>query len=133
MTNVHSRESRYRGRRGLRPLPIGKKCNPLCPFFRCSQRALLVQQRVFKGKPQRVAFCRWVGDYCNGAQCQFAYCDRRALLPDGSCLLAMKSEEIEKNKEKEEIFKEMEKEEVEDRVLKDLAKRYGRKKFDLEI
>lgn len=45
----------------------------------------------------------------------------------------MKSEEIEKSKEKEEIFKEMEKEEIEDRVLKDLAKRYGRKKFDLEI
>ncbi len=127
------RDSRFQHVKELKPLPLGKKCNPLCPFFRCSQRALLIQQRIFKGKPQRVAFCRWVGDLCSGSQCQFAYCERRALLPDGSCLLAMKAEEIEKSKERERIFKEMEEEELEDKVLKDLAKRYGRKRFDIEI
>jgi hypothetical protein len=31
------------------------------------------------------AFCNWVGDICVVAKCNYAFCEKRALLPDGSC------------------------------------------------
>lgn len=78
-------------RREPRPRPIGDKCNPLCPFFRCERKALRVVRETFKGRPVRVAYCDLVGDKCIGAQCRFAACERRAMLPDGRCAFAIKA------------------------------------------
>jgi hypothetical protein len=39
------------------------------------------EQRTQEGS----AFCNWVGDVCVSAKCNYAFCEKRALLPDGSC------------------------------------------------
>ena len=31
------------------------------------------------------AYCNWVGDICVVSKCNYAFCEKRALLPDGSC------------------------------------------------
>lgn len=78
----------------LRNLP---QCKATCQFFRCGQRALYIkssapQQRGFRSNPweQRgnrdgTPFCNWVGDVCVVARCNYAFCEKRALLPNGTC------------------------------------------------
>ena len=89
-----------------KPLPLGDKCNPLCPFFRCSKKALKIEKRYIKGMLQKVGFCMWVGDNCIAGECQFAFCEKRALLPGNKCAFAVKSkggsEDFEKELEREE-------------------------------
>jgi len=94
-------------KRQLRPRPIGDRCNPLCPFFRCQKRALRIVTEQYKGRPIKVAMCAWIGDKCIGASCRFAFCEKRAMLPDGRCALAVKAK---RGKEFEEELMEMEKE-----------------------
>ena len=111
----------HRGsRRELRPKPIGDKCNPLCPFFRCGQRALAVQRKYVKGRIVQIPICRLVGDKCIGAECQYAYCVKRAMLPDGRCAFAVR----EKEKKEADFLEELSKEEMEERSLA--------KKFDID-
>lgn len=75
-----------------------RNCEATCPHFRCGQRALQIRSRYTqqyggqRGNPwdRRVQsdtppYCNWVGDYCVAAKCNYAFCERRALLPDGSC------------------------------------------------
>jgi len=31
------------------------------------------------------AYCNWVGDICVVAGCNYAFCEKRALLPNGAC------------------------------------------------
>ena len=83
---------------------MGRPCQPTCPFFRCSNRSL-----VFKGprphrSDKRGREARWAkptppGSYatppiplcsmdyepCQGPKCKYAFCEKRALLPDGTC------------------------------------------------
>ena len=106
------------------PLPNGR-CNPLCPYFRCMNKMLVITKRTVRGRPQRVALCRMVGGPCIGPDCQYAACAAHALLPDGSCAFAkekgLKSgEEIEK-----EIMEELRREEQELRRAEQLMKRHG--------
>jgi len=101
------RDDYGRGRKSLRPRPLGDKCNPLCPFFRCSKRALRIGTEQYKGRSLRVAMCAWIGDKCIGPSCRFAYCEKRAMLPDGRCALAVKAS---KQKDFEEELMEVEKE-----------------------
>ena len=74
-----------------KPRPIGDRCNPLCPFFRCAQKALRITTEHYRGRPVKVAMCSLVGDRCVGAQCRFAYCEKRAMLPDGRCAFAVEA------------------------------------------
>lgn len=73
-------------------------CEATCQHFRCGQRALNLRTRNpqnsvgYRSNPweQRTAqedsaFCNWVGDICVAAKCNYAFCEKRALLPDGSC------------------------------------------------
>ena len=116
----------------LKPIPIGKKCNPLCPFFRCGNRALTVMTKYESGKPVRIAFCRWIGDNCIGYQCQYAYCDRKALLPDGTCAFAVR-EEQEKKKTKD-YLEELAEERMDEKARSILVRRLGRRDLeDLEF
>ncbi|MCD6324411.1 MAG: hypothetical protein J7L55_04820 [Desulfurococcales archaeon] len=112
-----------------KPMPIGDKCNPLCPYFRCSKKALVFVNRVVKGHVQKVAMCRWIGDECLGPKCQYAYCELGALLPDGRCAYAVKFK-----KSGDEFFKELEEEGKEfDSKVKDLlSRRTGRRNDYLE-
>jgi len=99
-------------RREPKPRPIGDKCNPLCPFFRCSKRALRFTTEQFRGRPIKVAMCAWIGDRCIGPSCRYAYCEKRAMMPDGRCAFAVKARRV---KEFEEELRELEEE----------AKKYG--------
>ncbi|MCX8184474.1 MAG: hypothetical protein RMI56_06335 [Sulfolobales archaeon] len=88
------------------PKPLGNMCNNLCPLFRCAKNALVLSTKVIKGYTQKVAMCRLTGDQCIGYRCQFAYCDRKALLPNGNCAFTVKF------KDSEEFFTELEREEL---------------------
>jgi len=55
-----------------------------------------------------VALCSWAGDLCQGPSCTYAYCERRALLPDETCSLELRKgsrrvRSIEEEAEKEEL------------------------------
>ncbi|MEB3851381.1 MAG: hypothetical protein LRS49_02215 [Desulfurococcales archaeon] len=78
-----------RGRGEPRPRPIGDRCNPLCPFFRCLKNALMVRTEYYRGRPIKVPMCSWIGDRCIGAQCRYAHCEKHAMLPDGRCAFAV--------------------------------------------
>ncbi|RLF09540.1 MAG: hypothetical protein DRJ97_05755 [Thermoprotei archaeon] len=76
---------------------MGKPCEPTCPFFRCSNRAMIFKGGRF-GKPglqkgrasgskmdPPIVLCSMLNDPCQGAKCRYAFCEKRALLPDGTC------------------------------------------------
>ena len=54
-----------------------KRCVPICRYFRCAKKALVIRGDKF--------WCRWVNDECDVANCAFATCVRRRLLPGGIC------------------------------------------------
>lgn len=98
-------------RRDAKPKPLGDKCNPACPFFRCSQNALMFTKKYQRGKMITVVMCRLVGDKCIGYKCQYAYCERKYLLPDGRCAWVLRKKESESGED--EFIKEMKEEERE--------------------
>ncbi len=81
-------------KREPKPMPIGDRCNPLCPFFRCAKKALRINREFYRGRPIRMAMCNWIGDKCVGAECRFAFCEKRAMLPDGRCAFAVKGKKM---------------------------------------
>ncbi len=110
------------------PLPNGK-CNPLCPYFRCLNRALTISRRPVRGRIQRVAWCKMVGGPCIGPECQYAACAIHALLPDGTCAVA-KEQRVKSGEEIErEILEELRKEDEELRRAERLMRRHG---FDID-
>jgi hypothetical protein len=116
------------GGKELKPLPIGKFCNQLCPFFKCSKNSLVFVNKVVKGHVQKSAMCRWIGDQCLGYKCQFVFCERKALLPNGVCTLAIRFSEGA-----DDFLKEVEKYDIGGGKVKDiLGRRTGRKDIYLE-
>ncbi|MCY0874267.1 hypothetical protein D1867_04870 [Acidianus infernus] len=110
-----------------KPLPLGEKCNYLCPYFRCNKRALMIQTKYVKGSPYKVGFCRWVGDTCITGECQYAYCEKRALLPGNRCAFA-----VNKRTDGDDMEKELkESDEYEDKVKDIISKKLGKKDLDL--
>jgi len=85
------RPPRPRERRELRPRPIGDKCSPLCPFFKCLKGALIIRTEYYRGRPIKVPICSWTGDRCIGPKCRYAYCEKHAMLPDGRCAFAVQA------------------------------------------
>ncbi len=109
-----------------KPMPLGDKCNYLCPYFRCNKRALSIQIKYVKGTPQKIGFCRWVGDTCIAGECQYAYCEKRALLPGNKCAFA-----INKKETVEEIEQELEREDdIENKIKDVVARKLGKKGYD---
>jgi len=101
-------------------------CKPTCPLFRCSKNALVVVTRFYRGKPRKVMLCRWVGDLCVGPKCQYAYCIRRAMLPNGTCGLELRGRKVK------DLLKEIEEEEFSRDVKSILTRRFGKKDLLLE-
>jgi len=95
---------------------LTKKCEPTCIFFRCAQKALIIKGKKFQrykkrnpNTPQKrgmIALCSWAGDLCQGYECTYGYCERRALLPDGTCGLELRKERIKVKSIEEEAKKE---------------------------
>ena len=115
------RGSRGKGGRPKQPRPVGEMCSPTCPFFRCSQNALMYTKKYSHGRMITVVMCRLVGDRCIGYRCQYAYCEKKYLLPDGRCAWALKKKEGESDEDFLRDIKEEEKEVTKiKRVAKDL-------------
>jgi len=112
----------------IEPRPNGVYCNPLCPYFRCGKKALSYRTIGVGQGSKVVAFCSWVGDQCIAGSCQFAFCEKRYLLPGNKCLYAI---EKEKRKTSADIFRELEEEEREARRVRDHLKRHYGKDLDL--
>ena len=80
-----------------------------------------------KGSPYKVGFCRWVGDTCITGECQYAYCEKRALLPGNKCAFA-----VNKRNDGDDMEKELKQsDEYEDKVKDIISKKLGKKDLDL--
>lgn len=112
----------------VEPRPNGIYCNPLCPYFRCSNRSLDIRSTRAGTDVKAVAFCRWVGDQCIAGLCQYAYCVKRYLLPGNRCLYGV---ERSKKRDQQDIFRELDLEEREARKLREHLKKYSGRGLDL--
>lgn len=115
------REFGDRDRDFIEPRPLGNSCNNLCPLFKCAKAALVFSTKVIKGYTQKVAMCRLTGDQCIGYKCQFAFCERKALLPNGNCAFTVKF------KDSEDFFTEIEKEGLSITLRGKFLRRAGKK------
>lgn len=112
----HSRRGRgFQQQRRYHPMPLGDRCNPLCPFFICTRRALVIINKSYRGKIRKVAYCRLTGSECIGSECKYASCRLNSMLPDGKCAKAL--EKRIKQVSDEELFREMN--EIEDYDISD--------------
>lgn len=59
-----------------------KRCDPLCEFFLCEQKALSMDQNL--------VFCKWCEDECQGPSCNYASCTKGKILANGLCGLTIR-------------------------------------------
>ena len=57
-------------------------------MFRCAKNAA-----IFRGD---IVWCRWTDEECNVANCSYAICTKRRLLPGGICGETIKRKTVEK-------------------------------------
>jgi len=69
-----------------------KHCSPNCGFFRCGKNALM-----FRGNN---VWCRWTEESCEVANCSYATCIKRRLLPQGICGETVKRKTVETEPER---------------------------------
>ena len=69
-------------------LAQAKKCSPTCRFFRCAKNAT-----VYRGDD---VWCRLTDEQCDVANCVYAMCVKRRLLPGGICGETVKRKTVEK-------------------------------------
>jgi hypothetical protein len=72
-------------------LAQAKTCSPTCEFFRCVKKAV-----VYQGDN---VWCKWTEDVCDVANCTYAMCVKRRLLPGGICGETVKRKTTEKKPE----------------------------------
>ncbi|MEM3549739.1 MAG: hypothetical protein QXN87_00435 [Candidatus Bathyarchaeia archaeon] len=65
-----------------------KKCSSKCELFRCGKNAAIFRKDG--------VWCRWTEDICNVANCTYALCVKRRLLPGGICGETIKRKTAEK-------------------------------------
>jgi len=65
-----------------------KTCSPTCESFKCAKAS------VVYGKDS--TWCRWTDEICDVANCTYAMCVKRRLLPRGTCGETIKRKTIEK-------------------------------------
>ena len=65
-----------------------KACSPMCPSFKCANNSVFARQDA--------AWCRWTEEVCNVANCTYALCIKRRLLPRGVCGETVKRKTVDK-------------------------------------
>jgi hypothetical protein len=65
-----------------------KTCSPTCPSFKCAKGAIVYRRDDL--------WCTWTEDTCDVANCTYAICVKRRLLPRGICGESIKRKTIEK-------------------------------------
>jgi len=73
------------------PLGEVKYCSPTCNLFKCTQKSA-----NYRG---RDVWCRLTDEKCNVANCNYATCIKRRLLPRGICGETVKRKTTEKRME----------------------------------
>jgi hypothetical protein len=68
-----------------------KNCSPTCQFFKCVKNSAFYRRDL--------VWCRWTDDACNVANCTYALCVKRRLLPRGVCGETVKRKTVEKEPE----------------------------------
>ena len=68
-----------------------KHCFPSCEFFRCAKKSA-----VPRGNN---VWCAWAEEECSIANCSYALCMKRRLLPNGICGETVKRKTTEKGVE----------------------------------
>jgi len=68
-----------------------KYCSPKCELFRCGKKAV-----TYHGNK---VWCRWTDEECDMANCGYATCIKRRLLPGGICGETVKRKTIEREPE----------------------------------
>jgi hypothetical protein len=68
-----------------------KMCSPTCELFKCGKNAAVYRRNG--------VWCRWTEDVCNVANCSYALCTKRRLLPRGICGETVKRKTTEKQPE----------------------------------
>ncbi|MEM1734105.1 MAG: hypothetical protein QXF38_05945 [Pyrobaculum sp.] len=58
-------------------------------LFRCGKKAL---KPTIRGN-KIIFWCTWLNDECIGPRCQYAYCEARAMTPEGFCTYKPSGEE----------------------------------------
>ena len=65
-----------------------KACSPMCPSFKCAQNSAFYRRDA--------VWCRWTEEMCNVANCTYAVCVKRRLLPRGICGETVKRQTVDK-------------------------------------
>jgi len=68
-----------------------KYCYPKCETFRCGKNAIAYHENT--------VWCRWTEEDCEVANCSYATCTKRRLLPKGVCGETVKRKTTEKRPE----------------------------------
>jgi hypothetical protein len=68
-----------------------KMCSPSCQSFKCAKAAVVYRQDG--------VWCRWTDEECDVANCTYAICVKRRLLPKGTCGETIKRKTVEKQPE----------------------------------
>ena len=70
-----------------------KACSPMCPSFKCAKNSASTRQDA--------AWCRETEEICNVANCTYAFCIKRRLLPQGVCGETVKRKTVDKPPEED--------------------------------
>ena len=70
-----------------------KACSPMCPAFKCAQNSTFYRRDA--------VWCKWTEEMCNVANCTYALCVKRRLLPKGICGETVKRKTVDKAPEEE--------------------------------
>jgi hypothetical protein len=65
-----------------------KACSPTCQSFRCGKEAA-----AYRGN---AVWCKWTEEMCGVADCTYAMCMKRRLLPKGVCGETIRRKTVEK-------------------------------------
>lgn len=65
-----------------------KTCSPSCESFKCAKSSAVDRSDG--------TWCRWTEEMCNIADCTYALCVKRRLLPRGICGETIKRKTVEK-------------------------------------
>lgn len=68
-----------------------KVCSPTCQSFKCAKAAVVNRQEG--------VWCRWTDETCDVANCTYAMCVKRRLLPRGTCGETIKRKTVERQPE----------------------------------
>ena len=68
-----------------------KACSATCQSFKCVKNSAFCRRDT--------VWCRWTEEMCNVANCTYALCVKRRLLPRGICGETVKRKTVEKDPE----------------------------------